>query len=468
MSLPGLSILRSALRRTNGPGPLRQVAAAYRQAPAAETIVVMVLLVGLAAAAATSLNANPTTVAGWTVAAIAITHTALRYPAALLTCGTLAGFALMSPIIASAYLAAMGATDYGIVMTLCIAAAIVAIIAHRSSRSHPSVTVLLALMAMAVGGPALAFAFPALGTVPGFALAGLVLLVRSGKVRLRRAARPRPDLIATGSANLTQKVLADLPGGYTVLRDVHVPNVADICPHLVIGPGGIAAIGSLAQPGILREHPTRGLELDGEPLAPLLSPLLDMARGVAGGLDVPADAVVAALVLHGTRLPRPRIVVALVGSDGRPAGRVAVLSPDAVIAEVTSTGDATDAKTVAALIKRARKFKATPVPVAGAPEQRTVTVLDDSGLPKEFTAPSDPQPLFRSTSVDSTVLVGECVALLTDQGTFAGVRVCSAPQAGEDATIMVQVCAESEWAAAQDEHRDPEAFPYPLASVTAA
>ena len=468
MSLPGMSMLRRTLGRTGTPMLLRQASTAYRKAPTAETIVVMVLLVALAAAAASSLGQPPAAVAAWTVASIVLVHTALRHPAVLLTCTLLAGFALMSPLIASAYLTAMGATDYGIVLTLCLAAVLVAIIAHRTSRNRAPLTVVLALAAIAFGGPALALAAPDWGTIPGFALAGLVLLSRSGKVRLRRTQGKQVDAARTGADDLTHKALADLPAGYTVMRDVRIPNVAVRCPHLVIGPGGITALSSLAQPGIVREHPSRGLELDGEPLAPLLSPCLDVATGVAAALDVPNDAVVPVLVMHDARLPRPRIVVAMVGSDGRPAGRVTLLAPGAVIAESTATAEVTDPKVVAALIKRARKFKATNTSTVTAPDDRSATVLDDTGLPKQFTQPSDPQPLFRSTSVDSNVLVGQRVALLTDQGTFAGVRVCSAPQAADDTTIMVQVCAESEWVNAKSEHRSPEAFPYPLASVTSS
>lgn len=464
----------TAKRPTRGPGVLTTAARAYRRAPQVESFLLMGLLTCVAAAAASSLNRPVLPVAAATAAALLLAHVAVRRTAFTLTCALLALFATLSPLIASAYLTAMGSADFALMLNLCLAAVIVALIAHRTSVGRAPVTVALALFALAAAGPLLTVLLPGLGAVNGYVAAGAVLYARTRTWSVPSRFRKRRRDVATDSATArTAALLTRLPPGYTVLTDVALPRTSQRAQHLVIGPGGVSVIASMAQAGIVREHPSRGLELDGVALAPTLAPVLDLAIATATALDLAVEDVTAALVMHGPRLGTPHLMVGLVAADGHTTGRVHLLTPEAVTSLIhpqdLPEAAVTDPATVTALVKRARRFRARSADTTEASATEvTVTVLDEDGRPKMFTDPGDPQPMFRSTSVDSTVLVGQAVSLITDQGTFGGYRATAAPVAAEDGTIVVALCSENAWREATTAGSDPATFTYPLASLTAS
>jgi hypothetical protein len=464
----------TAKRPQDAPGVLTSAARAYRRAPQAESFLLMALLTGVAAAAAVSLDRPALPVAAVTAAALLLGHVAVRRTAFTLTCALLAVFATLSPLIASAYLAAMGSADFALMLNLCVAAVIVALVAHRTSVGRAPVTVALALLALAVAGPLLTLLLPALGAINGYVAAGAVLYARTRAwVMPSRFRKQRRDMAADSAAARTATLLTGLPPGYTILSDVALPRTTLRAQHLIIGPGGVSVLASMAQAGIVREHPSHGVELDGTPLAPALAPVLDVAIATAAALDLAVEDITAGFVMHGPRLGTPHLMVGLVAADGHTTGRVHLLAPDAVtdlIHPATLPQDAlTDPKTVTALVKRARRFKARQAATTdAATSEVSVTVLDEDGRPKMFTDPGHPQPMFRSTSVDSTVLVGQAVSLITDQGTFAGYRVHAAPAAADDGTIVVALCTENKWRAATNGGTEPDTFTYPLASLTAS
>lgn len=469
--MPRLGLSALALRRTGPaePGLLRMAATAYRHAPTYETALALALITGVATAAATSLGHSPLRAALVSGAVVLLLHVAIRRPAMVATGLILAGYALCIPVIAQLFLVASGSADYPLAVTaLWCGALLSALVAHRRSVGRAPVTVILALGAMSVAGPLLAFVAPAAGFLGGFAAAAAVLAWRARHAGLPVRRRTTQTAAVSDPATAhTATLLADLPPEYTVLTGVHPPRAPHPAQHVVIGPSGLTVVASHARTGVVREHPTRGLELDGQALTSLLAEVSRTAHRLADALAVNADAVAAVVVLQGAHLPSPRTVVALVDATGRPDGHVVVVAPAALVDEVTAVPDATDPKVVATLVKRAKRLRGSKAVSPEPTGSHTATVIDGNGLPKQFAEPDAPQPLFRSTSVDSVVLVGQAVALLTDQGTFSGVRVCSAPAAEVDGTIAVQVCLEGEWQQARAEQRDPDTFPYPLASVSA-
>jgi Nuclease-related domain len=173
----------------------------------------------------------------------------------------------------------------------------------------------------------------------GLVLGGLAAVVAGWGLRFR----PSPDAVAWRRGAAGERRTARLLGplerhGWAVLHDLAVPHSQANIDHLVIGPGGVFVIDSKQYRGRLQLDPSGRLWHGRYPLAPTLKAVSFEADQAAVVLPDPGVVVVPIMAVHGTQVPRGKVVM-----NGVPvvaAGRLpsmlralpAVLGPERVAA----------------------------------------------------------------------------------------------------------------------------------------
>jgi Nuclease-related domain len=173
----------------------------------------------------------------------------------------------------------------------------------------------------------------------GLVLGGLAAVVAGWGLRFR----PSPDAVAWRRGAAGERRTAQLLGplerhGWAVLHDLAVPHSQANIDHLVIGPGGVFVIDSKQYRGRLQLDPSGRLWHGRYPLAPTLKAVSFEADRAAVVLPDPGVVVVPIMAVHGTQVPRGKVVM-----NGVPvvaAGRLpsmlralpAVLGPERVAA----------------------------------------------------------------------------------------------------------------------------------------
>jgi Nuclease-related domain len=173
----------------------------------------------------------------------------------------------------------------------------------------------------------------------GLVLGGLAAVVAGWGLRFR----PSPDAVAWRRGAAGERRTAQLLGplerhGWAVLHDLAVPHSQANIDHLVIGPGGVFVIDSKQYRGRLQLDPSGRLWHGRYPLAPTLKAVSFEADQAAVVLPDPGVVVVPIMAVHGTQVPRGKVVM-----NGVPvvaAGRLpsmlralpAVLGPERVAA----------------------------------------------------------------------------------------------------------------------------------------
>ena len=499
--MPALRIRRSGKARVIGkPGRSAsglsrlRLSTRYRQIPTRYAALATTLIAVVVAACTHSIG-KPWQPATMVTAGILIAaHIALRYPGATLSALlTVVFLGLGKPIAYTyAYAATAGkVTDAGGYLSLIVLALTTVLLAHRTSRSRPWLTILFAYAAVGMVGPFLLFLIPGAGFAVAYALTAIVIAVRAGaignirariaRIRDRRAAR-RADRQRDKTAwqrgaegeKRTATILADLDNRHTVLHDLALPGTAANVDHVVVGPGGLIVIDSKMYAGVVRVHPKRGLEYNGRPLAETLSTCLFERDRVAAELDLDPAEVPTYVVIHDAVLPAPRSRVALLADDGAHLGEVTVLSPQALLDEIAARPETLTPKHTKDLVRRTQQRlspagtgKATgPRTYGWTPAATEAVVLDADG--NHAAANEAGQPLFIDGNLMTDLRLGDRAGILTDQGTFSGLRVAACPALDADGIAVIGLCPEQEWSDAQAAGQEPPWRPYPLASVVAA
>lgn len=477
----------------------RQFVELYRTVPWWMVTAGGVLIVAVVAAASISIDVSPVAPVLVTALLLGGVHGALLRPQVAATTLVVLLFLPFAPILGVLYGQSDNnpAASLGAIFTMLVAVVAIAWLAHRTSRSRPWLTTLLAYLAMSVPGPVVLLAVPWLGFFIAYAMAGVVLFVRGGglpwladacrnrwqRIRQRfqdaqawragKTAELRRWRRGAQGEELTGALLEQLGERYTVLHDLAVPGSKANVDHVVIGPGGVFVIDSKMYAGVVREHPTYGLMHNNRPLTSTLNTLLFERDRVAAALELPIGEVRAVMVIHDAQLPEERIRVALHDHTGQHTGDVVVVAPGALLRELDSGFELLGTGEVEALVARARRHlkpatsgQPSTAPVLPMrPHAVGAYVLDVDGRPKTGTPPagevSHPQPGVGSR-VDVALEVGQAVVLVTEDGLVSGYRVCGQVYSHPEQGVVVPVCTEEEWRQALEVRMLPPGQPWPV------
>lgn len=482
----GRSARREARRRA-----ARHRIAVYQLVPRRYPTVGILLLSTLVGVAAYRLGYPPVPAAFTTAGILTAIHVTVRHPQAVATLLVLAGWTPVAAMLARLYAAATATGRAEMFLAVLTSGLLVAVVAHRTSRGRPWLTVLLALAASSVFGPLLAAAAPSTGMLGGLTVAGIILGLRAGwwtglvdwvdTVRDRLtggggmtgAEQAARWAAGADGEERTAALLADLDRRYAVFHDLALPGTRANVDHLVIGPGGVFLVDSKNYRGAVREDPTVGLVHNSRPLADVFATVLAERARVAVELRLPPADIHPLVVVHTAVLPGPRTPTAVVDDTGATLGTVVVLAPTGLLAEITAGGERLPARHVARLVRRTRHRLVTypariPTRPAGPlPPLRPaagLVVLDPTGQPRPLHT-ATPIPAGRDASPHGAVRFGQRVSVLTDEGVFTGLRVAGQAWQDDDGTVIVPLCTDADWAQAIAGGTPPDTYPYPATSV---
>ena len=427
----------------------------------------------------------------------------VRFPSVVATTSVLAVFAAVASQVGTMYaIPATGGRTNGPAghLTVVLIAALTGLLAHRTSRGRPWVTTLYAVAAVSLVGPPLLLLVPSGGYLLAYVVAGAVLFGRAGGIwwmldgarrysgvlgkpsgvtlGVRKPANAVKPLSQRKAEKATAALLNTLGTAFTVMHDLGIPGHDVNVDHLVIGPSGVWLVETVSASGVVREHPKRGLEINGVPVAQTLDEVMFRADQVSRELD--GRAVQALVVVHGAVLPSARTRVALLNAAGEQVGEVVLLAPERLLSDVDVALNVLTPKDVTVVTRRAR-LRLVPLVTSGVkpkaagaaalrrePSAQAAVVDADGGMGSLFSVSKDnmPLPLFRTPSVDMTVSVGQRVSLVTDQGMFSGfVVVSDQVEMAEDGSAAFLLCSAKEWDRSVVSGVTPEGVPYPAASV---
>lgn len=364
--------------------------------------------------------------------------------------------------------------------------ALVAVIVHALGFPHMWLQVLVTMLTAAAAGVLLGGIFGPVGLAMAYALSGVVLFALTGgrhRIRLwwwdiqQRVpwSRSREGALneVTEDASAQERtagVLAEVPAGMVVLHDVAPRRAPElVCDHVVIGSAGVVLVHSLTVAGVARDVPLRGLRVGNRDLTADMEHVLAVRDGLAGALGLPVDAVRPVLVLHDTVLPRRRQRIGLFDGDAQ-LGEVVVLAPESLLGEVDVPGlwSAGDIKRIASRARiRLRPARTALAQARPGLRSSHATSIDPDGH-TELDLSNLPAPVLDGTRDTGFLVPGAAVAMLTNQGIFAGVRVATEPYVDHTNTWVVGICEDAEWSAALAEERTPDHYPYPVGALRPA
>jgi hypothetical protein len=350
------------------------------------------------------------------------------------------------------------------------------VVVHRSRAGRPWARILAVTLTASVAGAVLGGWIGVPGVVIGYLLSGIVLLTVSGYLPgVRGFLASVADWAwwfvprrRAGQATTMRDLLTGLPEdyGYFVL-----PNPPDGVEEGVVvhGPSGMILVHSVVIDGVARQHPLDGLKIGSHSVADDLQRLMESRTALARSVDVPVDRIRPVLLASRALLPHPRVRVALHSGAERVSDAV-IVRPDRLVPEIVDAPSLLSKKAVARQHRRLARVMATAQVdgSAGVARLTRVVEVDADGrtpvLPSPAPGPDNPE----TPDLREVLTPGRNVVVFTDQGLFTGVRVVSGPYRDERGADLVNLCVDEEWVSAVDEGREPDTYPYPVASVRPA
>lgn len=452
------------------------------------------------AVCALSVNVNALVGAGIGAALGLALAAVLAAPNALIILCMLAVYAAFSYYPGGLY-TALGsnfkASDpFGGSLALMMAAFLATWASVRFSRGRPWVTLALALGSTWTVGFVLGFLFPPLGLNAARLSIIAVLAVRCGgwdwvsggfglfldKIRnmgKSAEAEPQPTIGKAKAKNAPQisawlnraeaedktaEILAALGTSYHVFHDVQVPKKAGSLAHLIIGPSGWYMATSVSTEGLIHETPREGLVVPDVEIGAVAATLMHQRRRLARALHIKEEELQALIVAHSTNPENVNVHKTLAvyeaGAGELPTGQVALLSPDKLIGFVDNGLEIRSSAITANVVRRAR-MRLTPAfnPVQAYPvAPALLATLDADGNQTGHVTPA----------LDLSWMVsGARVDIATSAGTLTALRVAREPYRDNRGRMVVPLCVEEEWVAAEREGRAPTVIPYPVYAVSA-
>lgn len=440
------------------PGWVRDTQQAYKRVPLRYLAAGWVTLTVLTAAATSSIN-GPVTIATAVAATTAVVvHALLRHPGLVATTIVLAIGVLLAVPVSSLY--ALSATSGNFVdlptatLTLTLTYLLAALIAHRSSRGRLWLTMALVVGVVCMVGPFLTLIYPPFGFGWAWAATGVVLWLRGGgtpwlveqRHRFTSSYKDNADTQERTQARVsattaTATLLAGLPEGYKVLSDRRDPAFGGHVDHLIIGPTGLTVLTSHRFKGRLTDDPVRGLTHPTVDVGQLLNDTDTLTAAVGTRMRLPKVPVRAMSVFHDTVLTAPVTRIGLEAENGDPLGAVTLLSPTALIAQITGADETLNARQVAHAHARLDRLCRPAGPrdpdehVACASTFMVVMNAEGTRTPHE--APRVPTPMFHTSTTIFDTHVGQPVSVLTDQGVYDGYEVTDNPITDDSGLTLV-------------------------------
>lgn len=440
------------------PGGVRDAQRAYTRVPLRYLTGGWLALTVLTAAATSSINGPVAITTAVTAGIAASVHALLRHPGLVATTLVLTIGVLLAVPVGSLY--ALSATNGTFVdlptatLTLTATYLLAALIAHRTSRGRLWLTMALVVSTVVMVGPFLTLIYPPFGFGWAWFATGVVLWLRSGgwawliEQRHRLTASYKANAEAqertsarTAACAATADMLAGLPDEYTVLSDRRDPAFGGHIDHLIIGPTGLTVLTSHAFKGRLTDDPALGLTHPSVDVGQLLNDTDTLAAVVGTRMRLPKVPVRAMTVFHDTVLTAPVSRIGLEAENGEPLGAVTLLSPAALITQITGVDETLNPRQIAHA--RARLNRLCRPAGKRDPDEHVsnvstfMVVMDSEGTRTTHAPPRVPTPMFHTSTTIFDTHVGMPVSVLTDQGVYDGYEITGDPITNDDGLVMV-------------------------------
>ncbi len=262
-----------------------------------------------------------------------------------------------------------------------------------------------------------------------------------------------------GAEQATAQLLASLDEDYVSFHDVEIPGSTGAVSHIVVGPGGGFVLASLDADSLSQEP--LGVSVD--VLRNTTAGLLAHRAPVARAMKVAATDVQLVVVVHGGDTQRKAFALYRNGNHA-PDAQALVVSADNLLAEVAPGyvlwGGMKASRVIRLLRMRARAASAAqPARWDDVPH---LAPVDQDGN----TEPPETHSQQEASSVETGWMRrGVQCRVITTLGVLTDLRVVGEPYVSTAGEVVVDVCRDDEWLAAEKYRTTPEAYPYPVDSI---
>ena len=257
----------------------------------------------------------------------------------------------------------------------------------------------------------------------------------------------------------TAQLLASLDAEYKSFHDVEIPGSAGAVSHIVIGPGGGFVMASVNA----EETPQASTAVPDGVLQETAAALLAHQGPAARTMKIAAADLQLVVVVHGGETQRKAFALYREGSQ-TPDAQVLVVSADNLLAEV-APGYVVWGSVKVSRLTRLLRMRARVAAAAQPARQDDVPYLspvDQDGNTEPPTREGhQPAPQVNTDWMHR----GMHCRVVTTLGVLTELRIVRGPYVSPAGGVVVDVCRDDEWLAAEKYHTEPDAYPYPVDSV---